>query len=89
MYEEITDWITSKMPGYDSENCKMARAAFNSSLTAKGGMAFGSSGNSANWYYLSSSEVVSTRSYSFNLEDGQYSMDEKNIDVNIRWIRDF
>ena len=89
VYEEITDWITSKMPGYDSENCKMARAAFNSSLTAKGGMAFGSSGNSANWYYLSSSEVVSTRSYSFNLEDGQYSMDEKNIDVNIRWIRDF
>ena len=89
VYEEITDWITSKMPGYDSENCKMARAAFNSSLTAKGGMAFGSSGNSANWYYLSSSEVVSTRSYSFNLEDGQYSMDEKNMDGNIRWIRDF
>lgn len=89
VYEEITDWISNKMPDYDSENCKMARAAFNSSLTAKGGMAFGSSGNSADWFYLSSSEVVSTRSYSFNLEDGQYSMDEKNMDGNIRWIRDF
>ena len=89
IYESITDWTTGTMPGYDSPECAAARAAFNTKLTAKSGMAIGSGENSVNWWYLSSSEINASRSYSFTFEVGNYNIDEKSYNGNIRWVREF
>jgi len=89
VYESIVYWTSSNMPGYNSAECIAARAAFNARLTNKGGKAIGSSGNSVNWWYLSSSEIVSPSYYSFNFEEGLFNVDQKSYDGNIRWIREF
>lgn len=89
VYESIVDWEAGIMPDKDSPECTAARSAFNAKLTAKGGKAIGSSDNSVNWWYLSSSEIANRTSYSFSFEKGGYSYDPKSFDGNIRWIRDF
>jgi hypothetical protein len=90
VYESIADdWMGSSMPGYDSPACVSARAAFDAKLTAKGGMAIGASGNSVAGWYFSSTEWASPTCYSFGFENGGYNSDPKNVDGNIRWIRDF
>lgn len=88
VYEQITGWGAGVMPDYSSAACVAARTAFNAKLTAKGGMAFGSS-NAVNWWYLSSTEFSPTQSYSFNMSEGKYSIDNKNAEGNIRWIQNF
>jgi hypothetical protein len=85
VYESIVDWTSSNMPGYNSAECIAAQTAFNEKLTDKGGDAFGSSGE---WWYLSSSEV-GINYYSFNFENGRYSVDSKSLDGYIRWIQEF
>jgi hypothetical protein len=89
VYESIVNWTTGDMPDYNSAECVAARAAFNAKLTEKGGMAIGSSGNAVSEWYLSSSEYEVLASYSVTLEKGQYSYDMKNLDGNIRWIREY
>jgi hypothetical protein len=89
VYEGIADWEAGFMPDRDLPECVAARSAFNAKLIAKGGKAIGSSGNSVNWWYLSSSEIVQITSFSFSFEKGGYSYDPKSYDGNIRWIRDF
>jgi len=89
VYEDITDWTSSNMPGYDSAECTTSREAFNEKLDAKGGAAFGSGDNGVNWWYISSTEIAEPTYYSFTFEEGLYSADNKNLDGNIRWIREF
>lgn len=89
VYESIVNWLSATMPDYDSPNCIVARSAFDAMLEAKGGTALGGSGNSVRWWYISSSEISSTRSYSFTFEEGMYSIDQKSFEGNIRWIRNF
>ena len=89
VYESIVDWTSSNMPGYNSAECIAARLAFNTKLIDKGGDAFGSGSNSVNWWYLSSSEIVSPSYYSFNFEEGLFNVEQKSYDGNIRWIREF
>lgn len=84
-YENIVNWISGKMPDYDSPECIAARAAFNEKLTAKGGAEIGS----YNWWYISSTEISSTHSFGFSFEVGWYSNDQKDYDGNIRWIREY
>jgi len=87
LYESIVRWVgANNMPGYNSAECITAREDFDAKLTAKSGMAFGINGN---WWYLSSSEISSDRSFSFDFINGRYASDEKANDGNIRWIREF
>lgn len=88
VYESIVNWTSGSIPDYDSQECKDARTIFNAKLKVKG-MAIGDSGNSVAEWYLSSSEISSTRSYSFTFEEGKYSIDQKSFEGNIRWIRNF
>jgi len=85
IYESIVGW-TSGMPGYNSPECVAARSAFNTKLTDKGGMVFGTGDL---WFYLSSSEISSNRSFNIYFIEGRYASDEKANDGNIRWIREF
>lgn len=88
-YESIVNWTAANMPGYDLQECKDARTAFNTMLTAKGGLAIAASGGQYQEWYLSSSEASLYVRYSFNLKESIYSSDTKNLDGNIRWIREF
>lgn len=92
VYESITGWLgaTYAMPGYESEECIAARAAFNVKLAAKGGMPIGGSGNGViSLWYLSSSEVTEKYYYSLGVGGGYFSYDIKAYDGNIRWIREY
>lgn len=84
VYESIQGWTVGPMPDYDSQACKNARSSFNAKLNS-----VLSNPLDPTTPYWSSTEISQNQSYSVYLNNGAYLIDNKALDANCRWIREF